>query len=281
MKLSFVSGIGTLVLSGLVITGCQSSESADNAPAAAEEENEQTTAENAENQSNQPEEENVHTHENEHANEEDNNHNHAHNDNHSHNHDHNEEEHEHNHVHDEESQEIYDGYFEDDQIEDRPLSDWEGDWQSVYPFLQDGTLDEVFAHKAEESEDMTAEDYKEYYETGYETDTDRIVIDGDTVTFYEDGAEFSGEYLYDGYEILTYEAGNRGVRFIFALDEESEELPQYIQFSDHIISPEKSDHFHLYWGDDRELLLDEVTHWPTYYPSEMNGDEIVHEMISH
>ncbi|ENH96888.1 zinc-binding lipoprotein AdcA [Gracilibacillus halophilus YIM-C55.5] len=36
-------------------------------------------------------------------------------------------------------------YFEDSQVKDRSLSDWEGDWQSVYPLLQDGTLDEVFA----------------------------------------------------------------------------------------------------------------------------------------
>jgi len=41
------------------------------------------------------------------------------------------------------------GYFEDAQVADRPLSDWEGDWQSVYPLLLDGTLDPVMAHKAE------------------------------------------------------------------------------------------------------------------------------------
>lgn len=57
----------------------------------------------------------------------------------------------HNHDHDhadEEAKKIYAGYFEDDQIQDRALTDWEGDWQSVYPYLLDGTLDEVFEHKA-------------------------------------------------------------------------------------------------------------------------------------
>ncbi len=38
------------------------------------------------------------------------------------------------------AQAIYDGYFDDDQVKDRPLSDYAGDWQSVYPQLQDGTL---------------------------------------------------------------------------------------------------------------------------------------------
>ncbi len=68
---------------------------------------------------------------------------------HDHDHDHDEHEHEHHHAHDEETEEIYNGYFEDSQVQDRTLSDWEGDWQSVYPYLQDGTLDEVFTHKAE------------------------------------------------------------------------------------------------------------------------------------
>ncbi|MDZ5712763.1 metal ABC transporter solute-binding protein, Zn/Mn family [Jeotgalibacillus haloalkalitolerans] len=195
-----------------------------------------------------------------------------------HDHDH---DHDHSHELDEEAQKIYDGYFEDDQIEDRPLSDWEGDWQSVYPYLKDGTLDEVFAHKAEEG-DKTAEEYKEYYTEGYVTGVNRIVIEDDTFTFYEDGEQSSGVYTYDGYEVLTYEAGNRGVRYIFKLEETQEgTMPAYIQFSDHGISPTDAHHYHLYWGDDREALLEEVVNWPTYYPSDMDGEEIAHEMMAH
>ncbi|MBM7542691.1 metal-binding protein ZinT [Amphibacillus cookii] len=181
---------------------------------------------------------------------------------------------------DEASKQIYDGYFEDDQIEDRELSDWHGDWQSVYPYLLSGDLDEVFEHKAEEG-DMTAEEYKDYYTVGYETDVERIVIEDDVFTFYRDGEEASGAYEYDGYEILTYERGNRGVRFIFTLVDGSEDMPQYIQFSDHNIFPVDSHHFHLYWGDDREELLEEVTHWPTYYPSELDADGLVRDMLAH
>ena len=197
-------------------------------------------------------------------------------DDHDHSHDQDHAHHDHDHDHD-----IYSGYFEDEQIEDRSLSDWEGDWQSVYPYLQDGTLDEVFADKAEHG-DKTAEEYKAYYEIGYETDVDRIVIDGSNVTFFADGEEMSGDYQYDGYEILNYEAGNRGVRFIYELEGEgADDLPQYIQFSDHGIYPTDADHYHLYWGDDREALLEEVTNWPTYYASELSGEDIVEEMLAH
>ncbi|WP_275286808.1 metal-binding protein ZinT [Halomonas elongata] len=197
-----------------------------------------------------------------------------------HDHDHG---HHHDHDHDDPSHDsdIYAGYFDDSQVKDRELSDWEGDWQSVYPYLQDGTLDPVMADKAEKSDEKTAEEYKKYYERGYETDVDRIVIDGSTVAFHEDGDTMSGEYAYDGYEILNYEAGNRGVRFIFELQEGGDELPDYIQFSDHSIYPTDAGHYHLYWGDDRAALLDEVKHWPTYYPSDMDGQQIVHEMMAH
>lgn len=195
----------------------------------------------------------------------------------SHEHEH-EHEHAHGHSHDDD---IYAGHFEDSQVEDRSLADWEGDWQSVYPYLKDGTLDEVFAHKAQHGGKKTAEEYKRYYEQGYQTKVDRIVIQGDRVTFYKDDEKNSGKYDYDGYEILTYEAGNRGVRYIFEREEGDDGAPRFIQFSDHAIFPTEADHYHLYWGDDREALLEEVTNWPTYYPSDMDGQAIVHEMIAH
>ena len=107
------------------------------------------------------------------------------------------------------------------------------------------------------------------------------MIQGDTETFYKNKEEYSGKYIYDGYKILKYDAGNRGVRYIFKLAEKTEGVPQYIQFSDHGIYPNKADHYHLYWGDNREALLDEVIHWPTYYPSDMDGHDIAHEMMEH
>jgi len=188
---------------------------------------------------------------------------------------------EHNHVHDEEVEKIHAGYFEDSQIHERLLSDWKGDWQSVYPYLLDGTLDEVFAHKEKQKGDKTAEEFKAYYDVGYKTDTERIIIQGNKVTFFNNGESYTGEYQSDRYEILTYEAGNKGVRYIFKLVAPTKEMPQYIQFSDHSISANNADHYHLYWGDDRKALLEEVINWPTFYPSELDGHTIAHEMMEH
>ena len=71
------------------------------------------------------------------------------------------------------------------------------------------------------------------------------------------------------------------MRFIFQKTAGDDDAPQFIQFSDHKIAPEKTDHFHLYWGNDRAALLEEVTNWPTYYPSRLDADQIVEEMLAH
>lgn len=192
----------------------------------------------------------------------------------------------HNHGHDHGHQmtdaekKIYQGYFEDAQVKPRPLTDWEGDWQSVYPYLLNGSLDGVMAEKAAHG-DKTAAEYRAYYEIGYKTDVNRIVITPDSVTFYQEGKPTKGTYVSDGQEILTYKKGNRGVRYIFKKTAGDEAAPQFIQFSDHTIEPKKAGHYHLYWGNDRKALLDEVTNWPTYYPFMMDGADIVKEMAAH
>ncbi|MEC1794486.1 metal-binding protein ZinT [Bacillus mojavensis] len=251
MNILFSKRLGILTIGSLlVLAGCQTSGSS------AGESNKTTSSSAVEEDSSKTQEQTSDSHTHEHS-------------------------HDHSHAHDKETEKIYEGYFKNSQVKDRSLSDWEGDWQSVYPYLQDGTLDEVFSYKSKHEGDKTAEEYKEYYKKGYKTDVDRIVIQKDTVTFFKNGKEYSGKYTYDGYEILTYDAGNRGVRYIFKLAKKAEGFPQYIQFSDHSIYPTKASHYHLYWGEDREALLDEVKNWPTYYPSEMDGHDIAHEMMAH
>lgn len=187
--------------------------------------------------------------------------------------------HSHSHSHEKKGS-VHDGYFDDDQVKARELSDWEGDWQSVYPYLVDGTLDPVMADKAIHG-DKSAGDYRAYYDTGYKTDVDRIVINGRKVTFFRGKDSVTGDYETDGHEILTYKKGNRGVRFVFRKSAGDAAAPRFIQFSDHIVAPEKADHYHLYWGNDRASLLNEVTNWPTYYPANLNGKQIVEEMLAH
>ncbi|MBZ5753822.1 metal-binding protein ZinT [Metabacillus rhizolycopersici] len=250
MKKKLIKSIFVFFLLGMVLVGCQ--------------EKGDTPVENTSSTS-EPTSSDSHS-----ESTEDSNHDHDHS--HSHDHDHA----------DEKQKEIYSGIFEDDEVEDRELSDWEGDWQSVYPYLLDGTLDEVLQKKVETNKDKTFKEYKDYYKVGYETDIERVVIKDDTMTFYKNGEGKTGEYEYHGYEILTYESGNKGVRYLFDLVGEADGAPRHVQFSDHSIYPTKAEHYHIYFGDeDHNTLLNELDNWPTYYFSNLSGDEIVEEMNAH
>lgn len=177
---------------------------------------------------------------------------------------------------------VYNGYFNDSEIKDRTLSDYAGNWKSVYPYLLDGTFDQVFDYKSKLTGKMTASEYKNYYTVGYKTDIDRINITDNTMEFIVNGKSQKYTYKYVGKHTLTYKKGNRGVRYLFEAIEENAGKYKYIQFSDHNIAPVKADHFHIFMGSEsQEALYNELENWPTFYPDKMNGKEIAQEMLSH
>ena len=173
--------------------------------------------------------------------------------------------------------------FADSDVQDRTLSDWDGDWQSVYHYLQGGVLDEVMERKAEDGS-KTAKEYHAYYEKGYKTDVSQITIDAknNTMTFVKNGAEATATYKYKGYQIYDYESGSRGVRYFFQATGGDDNAPKYVQFSDHGITPGKAERFHIYFGDDGfDALSQEMDNWPTYYPMDMSGEDIKNDMLEH
>ncbi|WP_195848740.1 metal-binding protein ZinT [Providencia alcalifaciens] len=174
------------------------------------------------------------------------------------------------------------GIFSDKDVQDRQLSDWDGVWQSVEPYLADGTLDPVMQAKAVKNKDKTAEEYRAYYAKGYKTDVDMIGIENNIIEFHRGDKVTQCKYDYAGYRILNYTSEKKGVRYLFECKDKSSQAPKFIQFSDHIIAPEKAGHFHLYMGNEsQEALLTQLDNWPTYYPYSMNGNDIAHEMQHH
>ncbi|MDK6804755.1 ZinT/AdcA family metal-binding protein [Aerococcus sp. UMB7834] len=177
------------------------------------------------------------------------------------------------------------GYFDDADVADRTLADWQGDWQSVAPYLEDGTLDPVMELKAVKSEgEKSAEDYKAYYQKGYQTDLKGIKIEGDQITFIKkDGSTATGTYRAEGSKILDYEKGNRGVRPLFTKVSGDDDAYNYVQFSDHHVAPSEGvNHFHIFVGDDsHEALFEEMDNWPTFYPKAWTGDQILEDQLHH
>lgn len=203
---------------------------------------------------------------------------HAHTHNHEHAHGHSHAQHQ---TLDQNKKTAANGYFEDTDVKDRQLSDWTGDWQSIYPLLTSGALDPVMEQKAKQKKDKTAQAYRQYYEAGYKTDIERLTIKDGTFTFYRQGAQYSADYKYDGYRILNYKAGNRGVRYLFTRSKGDARAPAAIQFSDHNIAPKKVDHFHIYFGANHQQLDQQMSNWPTYFPRDWSAEAIVHDLMHH
>lgn len=117
--------------------------------------------------------------------------------------------HSHGHQMTEAEQRAANGVFENKDVKDRALSDWDGTWQSVYPFLLDGSLDPVFKQKAQKDKSKTYDEVKAYYRTGYATDVDAIGIENNVMEFHKGKAVSRCQYDYSGYKILTYASGKK------------------------------------------------------------------------
>ncbi|WP_294414164.1 ZinT/AdcA family metal-binding protein [uncultured Ruminococcus sp.] len=173
--------------------------------------------------------------------------------------------------------------FEDDEVKDRNLSDWAGEWQSPYPFVLDGTLDEAWEAMAETKGKMTAEEYKEYYKTGYETDIKSVKIDGDNITYtYDNGKTVSSDYKYTGYFIQDWSGGTRAAMYRFEAEDKNSGAPVYIEINDHMIEPAEAEHFHLRMSDESyDAIVDPEKYWPTFFPAEMSGEDICDHLAGH
>lgn len=173
------------------------------------------------------------------------------------------------------------GIFDDKDVKDRALSDWDGIWQSVNPYLLSGALDPVLEKKAKQG-GKSVEEYRAYYQKGYATDVETIGIENNVMEFHVGKTVNVCRYDYAGYKILNYTSGKKGVRYLFECKDAQSKAPKYVQFSDHIIGPRQSQHFHIFMGNEsQEALLKEMDNWPTYYPYNMTKAQIVDEMLHH
>ena len=189
---------------------------------------------------------------------------------------------EHDHDHDEHDHSKEVSTFEDDEVQDRPLSDWEGDWQSAYPLVLDGSLDEAWEHKSEDGS-MTAEEYKDYYTKGYKSDYKAISIHDNHIQFTDnDGKVTESDYKYTGYYIQNWSTGTKAAMYRFEAEDHEAGAPIYIEFNDHIIEPEKAEHFHIRMSDESyDAIVDPEGNWPTFFDAALTPDEVCGEVIGH
>lgn len=130
--------------------------------------------------------------------------------------------------------------------------------------------DPVLRKKAEKDKSKSFDELKAYYRKGYATDIDTIGIENGVMEFHVGDKVSACKYDYAGHKILTYTSGKKGVRYLFECKDASSKAPKFVQFSDHIIAPRTSTHFHIFMGNtSQEALLKEMDNWPTYYPYQL------------
>ncbi len=174
------------------------------------------------------------------------------------------------------------GIFNDADVKDRKLADWDGVWQSIDPYAKDGSLDPVFRKKAEKDKKQSFEQIKQYYLRGYASDISGIGIEDGVMEFTVNGKTSACKYDYKGYKILNYVSGKKGVRYQFECSDSNSAAPKFVQFSDHIIGPRKSAHFHIFTGNtSQEALYAELENWPTFFPYQLSKQEVVDDLLHH
>ena len=118
--------------------------------------------------------------------------------------------------------------------------------------------------------EMTAEEYKEYYKTGYETDIVSVNIKGNNIEYtYEDGRKVNSDYKYTGYYIQVWSGGTMAALYRFEAENKDSGAPVYIEINDHMIEPAKAEHFHLRMSNESfDAIKDPEKYWPTFFPAD-------------
>jgi zinc transport system substrate-binding protein len=171
-----------------------------------------------------------------------------------------------------------------DDIRDRPLSDWQGDWTTIEKALQTGALDEYVEHNAHEN-DNDFETQKAAFNQRWRSDYPTLTISGTSVSF--DG--ISADYTYIGYKLVESDHGG-SVWYGFEAQGKGAHAPYYIALYDHGSGghedehdhDHESPHYHLRYGNESFEALTATEGWsPTYFPSGATDEEIAKTMRGH
>ena len=138
------------------------------------------------------------------------------------------EEHEHGHDHHHEAEaHNHSAEIHADDIKDRSLAEFNGEWQSLYPVLMAGSLEEYVEHQAEEK-GKSEEDMKAEIAAKWNCGVKTVTVKGNKITLtYDDGKTVSGKYSYAGYAVKKNDEGKiTNVRYKF--ESKDKKVPRYV-----------------------------------------------------
>lgn len=208
-------------------------------------------------------------------------------------------EHDHDHGHDH-------AEIDPDNVKDRELTDFAGDWATIETALAAGALDEYITHQAEENE-VSFEEQLASCQSAWKTDYPTLRVDGDKITFVSgDGGETSATYTYANYELIE---GDHGLSVWYGYTKESgdDAAPQNVVFNDHgdgnVHEEEEHDsdesgahdehdndehhehdtaHTHVRYGSETVAELAALTDWtPFYFDATASNEEVAEALAVH
>jgi len=186
-----------------------------------------------------------------------------------------EEDHDHEHSHEEEEE------ITEADIKPREVSEFAGEWQSLYPVLMTGALDEYVEYQAEKKS-ITVEESRTQIEEKWNCGVKTIKIEGNSITlYYDDGTEATGTYEYAGFATKKDDTGKiTSIRHEFLRT--SGNGPQYVMLNDHGHEPADSvEHFHIYFGDNNFDELVTTTSNPFFVDAKLDAQGCLDNVMGH
>lgn len=157
-----------------------------------------------------------------------------------HNHDHG---HGHDHHHD----------FKKEDIEERELSEFAGEYRNLSAYVLAGDFDAVAEHRKEDGE--TAEEYKNECVKYFGTEVDYMNVTAEGISYVKDGKVVaSANYSADGIFIEEPEEGHLHAMYQFKKTAGDDALPTYVLLDDHQIKANQerpeNPHFHFAYSNE-------------------------------
>lgn len=168
-----------------------------------------------------------------------------------------------------------------DDIKDRNLAEFNGEWKSLYSHLMADELEEYVEHQAEEK-GKSEKEMKAEIAAKWNCGVKKVNVKGNKITLvYDNGKTVTGKYSYSGYAVKKNDAGEiTNVRYKF--ESKDKNVPTFVMFNDHGYAPASSvAHFHFYFGNNgfEEFMDSKVNSY--FVASKLSAHECEDLLLGH
>ena len=168
----------------------------------------------------------------------------------------------------------------DDTYSQVSLSDWNGNWNSMYEYLEETDIQPAYSTLAK-NEGVDENKAKEDYLAKRKADFAGLIVDEDKVTFLDNFPEKDGKTIGEGtYKFFKTEEQMLGEHKItWNIFEATNEDAPYKYLTLMKIDPnEDLLHFHFRYGNDLDEILNKESWFPTVVSPQTTNEQLIDEI---